>query len=796
LVALVAAPGAAAAPFTEVAGSPFATVASGGPRSVAFSPSGGLLATSNSTGASVSVFSVNSATGAMTQVPGSPFATGLSPLGIAFSPSGGLLATANFNSNNVSVFSVNPSTGALTQVSGSPFATGNTPFSVAFSPSGNLLAAANAQSNTVSVFSVDSSTGALTQVPGSPFATGVQPVSVAFSPSGGVLATANATDNTVSVFSVNSSTGALTQVSGSPFAAGLTTVSVAFSPSGGLLAAADRGSNAVSVYSVNSSTGALTQVPGSPFAAGSLPFSVNFSPSGELLAAANSGGNSMSLFSVDSSNGALTQISGSPYATGLGPFTAAVSPSGGLLATANRDSDNVSVFSVGSPSASIASPASGGTYGLNASVATNFSCADAQFAPGISSCTDSNGASSGGGHLDTSNTGSHAYSVTATSSDGQSSTSSIGYTVVPDPSASIATPAAAGVYGQGQAVPTSFSCNEGGGGPGLTSCVDSYGASGGSSHLDTSTLGAHTYAVTATSSDGGTGTASIDYTVAAAPSASIASPASGGTYAVGLAVATSFSCAEGVSGPGISTCRDSNGTSDGSGHLDTATTGSHTYTVTATSSDNQTATKSITYTVAAAPSLVIVTPSNGASYAFSQKVLASFRCADGPGGPGISSCTGTAANGKAINTSTAGTHTFKVTALSKDGQTISQTLTYTVLPNNKLTPVQLKPHSNGTFTVTVKVPGPGSVDILTTAWHDNLATTAAILQPARRRFVFARAHAIARRASTLTITVKPNARGRLLILHHRYRITLRLWISYTPVHGRRRDIGHYGIHLP
>jgi len=89
------------------------------------------------------------------------------------------------------------------------------------------------------------------------------------------------------------------------------------------------------------------------------------------------------------------------------------------------------------------------------------------------------------------------------------------------------------------------------------------------------------------------------------------------------------------------------------------------------------------------------------------------------------------------------------------------------------------------------------IDVLVTAWKDNLAAgIARLLQPATGRFVFARAHARASRAGVLSITVRPNARGRLLIAHHRYRVTLRLWISYTPVQGRQRDIGYYGLHLP
>jgi alpha-tubulin suppressor-like RCC1 family protein len=85
-------------------------------------------------------------------------------------------------------------------------------------------------------------------------------------------------------------------------------------------------------------------------------------------------------------------------------------------------------------------------------------------------------------------------------------------------------------------------------------------------------------------------------TVFGAPTASIASPVSGGTYALGQLVSTSFTCSEGSGGPGISSCADSNG-STSPGVLSTSTLGTFTYTVTATSSDGGTGTASITYTV-------------------------------------------------------------------------------------------------------------------------------------------------------------------------------------------------------
>jgi hypothetical protein len=86
-------------------------------------------------------------------------------------------------------------------------------------------------------------------------------------------------------------------------------------------------------------------------------------------------------------------------------------------------------YVTGPPTATIASPAGGGVYTQNAVVATEFSCVEDVFGPGLESCTDSNGASGGSGALETATAGAHTYSVLATSIDGQTDLATIHYEV-------------------------------------------------------------------------------------------------------------------------------------------------------------------------------------------------------------------------------------------------------------------------------------------------------------------------------------------------------------------------------
>ena len=114
--------------------------------------------------------------------------------------------------------------------------------------------------------------------------------------------------------------------------------------------------------------------------------------------------------------------------------------------------------------AGISSPSSGEVYARGQFVATSFSCGQVSGGPALMSCSDSAGTATsrgGHGHLDTSTTGLHRYTVAATVKSGSTKATSITYTVVPPPRAALETSIATAAHSRTNAT---LACSGGGGG--------------------------------------------------------------------------------------------------------------------------------------------------------------------------------------------------------------------------------------------------------------------------------------------------------------------------------------------
>jgi hypothetical protein len=162
------------------------------------------------------------------------------------------------------------------------------------------------------------------------------------------------------------------------------------------------------------------------------------------------------------------------------------------------------------------------------------------------------------------------------------------------------------------------------------------------------------------------------------PTIDLRTPANGARLARGAKVAVDYSCSDEQGGSGVASCAGT--TADGD-ELDTSELGDVSVTVTARdNAGNQTVvTHTVTVVDETDPEVAITTPSDGAVYGLGENVTADYDCNDEPGGSGLASCTGTAADGVAVDTSSVGDKTFTVEAKDNAGNVASKRVTYAVV---------------------------------------------------------------------------------------------------------------------
>lgn len=375
-----------------------ATVASGtGPRAVLVHPSGDFVYVANQTAQSISVYSRDAGTGALT-AQGST-AAGIGVFALAVRPAGDVLYAAGVASTSILGFDVNAGSGALTAASWSPFALAHTgTLSLAVAPDGTAMYAANALNSVVDQLDLDDATGTPSAMTPATVAVPTTALQIKLEPRGASAYVA-LVDGSIAVFDVDGATAHLT-ASPDPLIVGRPGArEVEFQPSdadptietAGFFALDTTGTR-VHAYAFDTATGALDfagttdtgnndcwaivahpklarlyvsndNTPANEGAIVALAIDTDQSLSafgtygtdtsldgmtlgarGRFLFQSRWDLASVRVFSVDPTTGALTQ--GATFSAGVNPGALAVHPAGRLLVVPNNGSDSVDLCTI------------------------------------------------------------------------------------------------------------------------------------------------------------------------------------------------------------------------------------------------------------------------------------------------------------------------------------------------------------------------------------------------------------------------------------------------------------------
>ncbi|NOX90905.1 MAG: beta-propeller fold lactonase family protein [Gammaproteobacteria bacterium] len=319
-----------------------------------------------------------------------PSTAGAVPYHMLIEARGRFVLVSNLAGGTVSVFRINSDSGQLKEVDGSPFFAGFNPHSIALHPNGRFVYAIRGRDSVIEVLELNSGTGRLTQVPGSPYETGGQgPAEIVFSDQGQRAYVINWDSNDVAQMDVNTDTGALSvrevvktrsgpwsfvlaegdktlparaaQVFAALGEKGLGQVNsgdlsgvrpqlavgnvntLAVGPGQRLIYAIDRVAGSLTALSLNKA-GDMEFVTDGRVATGKGPSDVVIDRNGWYAYVTNAGDNTMSVYYIDAESGQPRSIKGSPFNTGKQPTFISLDPAARYAYVVNTGDDTISVY--------------------------------------------------------------------------------------------------------------------------------------------------------------------------------------------------------------------------------------------------------------------------------------------------------------------------------------------------------------------------------------------------------------------------------------------------------------------
>jgi 6-phosphogluconolactonase len=308
------------------------------------SPGNAFVYTANAGGNSISGFA-NDGTGALTPIPGSPFASAGQPFGLAATPNHQFLYATSFQNNQVNQFLISSASGVLTPLTCTAVATTDLqPLKIAINPAGTLLYTIN-QLGSISGFSINATTGCLTAISTTPTDATGRGITIDQS---GQFVYVSTGGGGIDAFQIGAS-GTLTRLAIAGFDSGTTTMlAVKAVPTFEVLMATDGGStNNLRTFNINTGSGVLTPIvtttPGSsPANPSAIAFNTPLNATTPLFYIANTASNNLTVNAVDATGAIGATPLTVPVATG--PIDLAVDPLGKFLYVANNGSSTVSVL--------------------------------------------------------------------------------------------------------------------------------------------------------------------------------------------------------------------------------------------------------------------------------------------------------------------------------------------------------------------------------------------------------------------------------------------------------------------
>jgi DNA-binding beta-propeller fold protein YncE len=305
---------------------------------VAVTPDGKSVYVTNFTDSTVSQYDVDPLSGALSPKTPATVAPDTAPRAVAVTPDGksayvttpGPVGTSQ---GSVSQYSIDPSTGALSPKTPASVAAGAAPGGIAVTADGKSAFVANIRPDTVSQYDVDPLSGALSpKVPPSVPA-GSNPQRVAVAPDSKSVYVTNSGDETVSQYDIDSLSGVLLPKVPASVAAGIGPQGIAVTPDGKSGYVTNPGcdnsnvcENSVSQYDIDPASGKLSPKTPAKVFPGVSPTGIAVSFDGRSAYVANAAGNpgKVSQYDIDPSTGTLSPKTPATVTAGPTPVAVAV----------------------------------------------------------------------------------------------------------------------------------------------------------------------------------------------------------------------------------------------------------------------------------------------------------------------------------------------------------------------------------------------------------------------------------------------------------------------------------------